>query len=50
MKVERSAYLHVPLNWLYSIYPIFLLACIVRYAWLVVAAIRGKVPSADVQD
>ena len=24
MKVERSAYLHVPINWLYSIYVIFL--------------------------
>jgi TRAP-type C4-dicarboxylate transport system permease small subunit len=44
MKVERSAYLHVPLNWLYSIYIIFLVACIVRYGWLVVAAFRGRAP------
>ena len=35
MKVERSAYLHVPINWLYSIYVIFLVACICRYCWLV---------------
>jgi len=41
MKVERSAYLHVPLNWLYAIYVIFVVACIVRYVWLVRAAIRG---------
>ena len=29
MKVERSAYLHVPINWLYSVYVIFAVACIV---------------------
>jgi TRAP-type C4-dicarboxylate transport system permease small subunit len=49
MKVERSAYLHVPLNWLYSIYIIFLVACIVRYGWLVVAAFRGRAPGGDAQ-
>jgi len=41
MKVERSAYLHVPINYLYSIYVIFAVACILRYAWLVWNAIRG---------
>jgi len=41
MKVERSAYLHVPINYLYSIYVIFAVACVVRYAWLVWVAIRG---------
>ncbi len=50
MKVERSAYLHVPLNWLYSIYVIFLAACIVRYGWLIVSAIRGSAANTDVQD
>jgi C4-dicarboxylate transporter, DctQ subunit len=44
MKVERSAYLHVPINYLYAIYVIFSVGCIVRYGWLVVSAIRGKVP------
>lgn len=44
MKVERSAYLHVPINWLYSIYVIFLVACIGRYCWLIVDAIRGGRP------
>ena len=41
MKVERSAYLHVPLNWLYAVYVIFVVACIGRYGWLVSVAIRG---------
>jgi len=42
MKVERSAYLHVPINWMYSIYVIFAVACICRYCWLVYQAIRGE--------
>jgi C4-dicarboxylate transporter, DctQ subunit len=41
MKVERSAYLHVPINLMYSVYIIFAIACICRYVWLVVHAIRG---------
>src|SRR3954447_2964787 len=34
MKVERSAYLHVPINLMYSIYIIFAAACICRYGFL----------------
>src|SRR5437762_4871394 len=34
MKVERSAYLQVPINYLYAIYLIFAVASIVRYACL----------------
>jgi TRAP-type C4-dicarboxylate transport system permease small subunit len=41
MKVERSAYLHVPINILYSVYIIFAVASICRYVWLVAQAIRG---------
>jgi TRAP-type C4-dicarboxylate transport system permease small subunit len=43
MKVERSAYLQIPINWLYSVFIIFLVACICRYAWLVYRAFRGAV-------
>jgi C4-dicarboxylate transporter, DctQ subunit len=46
MKVERSAYLHIPINYLYSVYVIFSVACIARYAWLVWRAIRGEAPPA----
>ena len=42
MKVERSAYLHVPINLMYSIYIIFLVTCIGRYCWLIVTAIGGS--------
>jgi len=48
MKVERSAYLHVPLDWMYSVYVIFAVACICRYCWLVYQAVRGaKSPETD---
>ncbi|HVV79265.1 MAG TPA: TRAP transporter small permease subunit [Pseudolabrys sp.] len=41
MKVERSAYLQIPINWLYSVFIIFLVACICRYTWLVYRAFHG---------
>jgi len=48
MKVERSAYLHVPIDLMYSIYIIFLVACIGRYCWLIVDAMRGgSAPKTD---
>jgi len=48
MKVEHSAYLRVPLNWMYSIFIIFTVACIARYCWLTWRAIRGdKSPETD---
>jgi len=48
MKVEHSAYLHVPINWLYCVFIIFSVACICRYCWLVYRALRGdKSPETD---
>ena len=48
MKVEHSAYLRVPLNWMYSIFIVFTVASIGRYCWLVWRAIRGdKSPETD---
>jgi C4-dicarboxylate transporter, DctQ subunit len=41
MKVERSAYLKIPFNWLYSVYVIFAVAVLARYLWLVWRALRG---------
>lgn len=41
MKVERSAYLHIPINVLYSVYVMFAVASIVRYAFLALRAIKG---------
>ncbi len=48
MKVERSAYLHIPINWMYSVFIIFSVACILRYCYLVYRAVTGaKQPETD---
>jgi TRAP-type C4-dicarboxylate transport system permease small subunit len=44
MRVEKSSYLKVPMDWLFSIYILFLLAVIVRYLWLLYGLLRGKGP------
>ena len=41
MKVEHTAYLKIPFNWLYSVYVIFAAAVIVRYLWLTWRSLRG---------
>ena len=46
MKVERSSYLKIPMNWLYSIFLLFLAAVIVRYLWLLWQLLRGRDPGA----
>jgi C4-dicarboxylate transporter DctQ subunit len=48
MKVERTAYLKIRFDWLYSIYGIFAVSMIVRQLWLGYDAIWGK--SADTID
>jgi len=46
MKVEKSSYLKIRMDWLYSIYVIFLVAIIVRYLWLLWRLLRGRDPEA----
>jgi C4-dicarboxylate transporter, DctQ subunit len=49
MKVERSSYLNIRLDYLYSVYVVFAAAVVVRYAWAIVATLRGEAPEeADV--
>lgn len=48
LRVERSAYLGVRLDYLYSIYVIFSVAVIVRYASLTWFAIRGRAPDIEI--
>ena len=47
LRVEKSAYLGIRLDYLYSIYVIFSVAVIVRYAALTWFAIRGRPPKTD---
>lgn len=46
MRVERSAYLGIRLDVLYSVYVLFAGAAIARYLWLVWRGLRGDVPAA----
>ena len=44
MKVERTAYLKIRFDLLFSIYVVFVVAVIVRYIWLAWQAMRGVAP------
>ncbi len=46
MKVEKTAYLNVRFDVLYLIYPVFVVAVIARYLWLIWRAVRGRAPEA----
>ena len=54
MKVQRTSYLRIRYDWLYSIYVVFAVAIIVRYGWLFWISWRGRDPgrldSADLTD
>jgi TRAP-type C4-dicarboxylate transport system permease small subunit len=44
MKVEKSSYLKIRMDWLFSIYLVFLVAILVRYLWIVGRLLRGREP------
>ena len=50
MKVEKSSYLNIRLDWLYSIYIVFVIAIILRYLWLLWEALRGELPPEETAD
>jgi C4-dicarboxylate transporter DctQ subunit len=47
MRVEKTSYLRIPFDWLFSIYVFFLVAVIVRYLWILSHLLRGKDPEAS---
>jgi hypothetical protein len=44
MKVEKSSYLKIRMDWLYSIFIVFLVAILGRYLWLLWRLLRGRDP------
>lgn len=44
MRVEKTAYLKIRLDWLFSIYVLFVVAVLIRYLWLSWRAMRGVSP------
>jgi len=47
MKVEKTSYLKIRFDWLFSIYLMFAIAVIVRYLWILSHLLRGKEPDED---
>lgn len=46
MRVQETAYLDIPFHILYFIYPVFAVAVVIRYGWLLWNALRGRAPEA----
>jgi TRAP-type C4-dicarboxylate transport system permease small subunit len=44
MKVEKTSYLKIRFDWLFSIYIVFAIATIIRYIWIAWQAVRGVAP------
>jgi C4-dicarboxylate transporter, DctQ subunit len=44
MKVEKTAYLKIRFDWLFSIYLAFAVAVVVRYLWILGGLLRGREP------
>ena len=44
MQVEKSSYLKIRMDWLYSIYIVFLVAILARYLWILLRLLRGREP------
>jgi TRAP-type C4-dicarboxylate transport system permease small subunit len=42
MKVEKSSYLDIPFDWLFAIYPVFLVAILARYLRILWRLLRGR--------
>jgi len=47
MKVEKTSYLKIPFDWLFSIYLLFAIAVIARYMWILALLLRGREPDED---
>jgi hypothetical protein len=46
MKVERTSYLRIRFDYLFSIYVVFAVAVLVRYLWILSHLLRGEEPEA----
>jgi len=46
MKVEKSSYLHIRMDILFSAFGLYVVAVIVRYLWILWDLLRGKTPAA----
>ena len=42
MKVQKTSYLDIRFDWLFSIYILFAVAVLARYVWILVTVLRGR--------
>lgn len=42
MKIQKTSYLDIRYDWLFSIYVIFAVAILIRYVWILLNALRGR--------
>jgi C4-dicarboxylate transporter DctQ subunit len=47
MKVQKTAYLKIRFDWLFSIYIVFVVAVVARYVWLAWHAVRDRAEERD---
>jgi C4-dicarboxylate transporter, DctQ subunit len=47
MKVERSASLEIPMNWMFMIYPVFVVAMVIRHGSIVWDALNNRLVEDD---
>lgn len=47
MRVEKTAYMKIRFDWLFSIYVIFVIATIIRQLWLAWRSLLGQSPERD---
>lgn len=44
MKIEKTSYLKIPYDWVFSIFVIFTVVSILRYAWIFIISLRREAP------
>jgi C4-dicarboxylate transporter, DctQ subunit len=47
MKVQRTAYLEIRYDWLYSVFILFAVASIARYVWILWTSLQGRDPEPE---
>ena len=44
MKIEKTSYMKIPYNWVFSVFLIFTVVSILRYAWIFITSLRRETP------
>lgn len=50
MKIEKTAYMKIPFNYVFSVFAIFTVVTVLRYGWILIRELRGQGPEDDTPD